>query len=444
MSKNFTADLVKLPNGNFELLDKLEKVYLIAQDYAKKESVNFAIFGKPSAPVYQPIVDAELDYWESLDRSKSVQYGELEGEEEYRGRMAKALNRLYQLDNDCSFNEKHIHFTSGGRIAIQAISYLLRKSFSGKKVVTTSFYYPDHTGKSYANDLNHELIYADISSDFKGLTAAALNEALGVTAIEDVGAFIFSDPNNPTGTIVGKEEWVRIIEVFKRYPNVPIIIDEAYAEMVFDAPHESLISVAPPEIMENIILLRSATKGFSVSGERMAILASKNRKFMNKIMEYHAANLVHCPRSIQHAYTYAMEQFNAQEQIKLAAYYQPMVRRIELCLQQNNLNIQHENYTNRPATFYVMADFSHLIGKPMHKSAKDYYIREKKAIENNVDLAMHLLFEYKLAFMPMYFFGATADSGILRITCSFENNELEEVCSKLSRIGAEIEVFAEA
>lgn len=452
VNKNFTSinsliikmfnpnkiDLVKLPNGNITNLDKLEKVYLIAQEYAKKEDINFAIFGKPTAPVFQPIIDAQIEYWTSLDKTVAVEYGELEGQQEYRARMSSSINRLYDLSGDLTYQASDIYFTSGGRIAIQAISYLIRKLFANKKVVTTSFFYPDHTGVSYANDTTHDLLLVDVSSEYKGLCAATLWETLENVDKNEIGAFIFSDPNNPSGDVVGAEEWKKMIEIFKQYPGVPIIIDEAYAEMVFDATHESLISIAPREIQDQIILLRSATKGFSVSGERMAILVTKNQTFMNLIMEYHSANLVHCPKSVQNAYTYAMEQFDGQKQIKLASFYKPIVRKIEKTLVEAGLEIKHPNYGPRAATFYVLADFSSFLGQELNADACEYYVEDKKFIENNIDLAMHILFEFKLALMPLCFFGADLDSGILRITCSFDQAELEEVCLKLSQIGVAI------
>lgn len=415
-----TIDKVNLPNGQQEKLDKLEKLYLIAKEVQKKEEVQFAIFGKPSAPVYQPILDAQLEYWKELDNSKPVDYGELQGEEAYRIRMAAALSKQYGVE----VGKDDVVFTSGGRIAIQAFSYLFNLKCADNYLVTTNLYYPDHTGISYASDKQHQLLLIDVESAMSAVTEDLLIETLDGIDKDRIGAFVFCDPNNPMGNIIGKEEWLKIIPILEQYENAIILLDEAYAEMVFDQAHESLFSLATEKLRKRIILMRSATKGFSVSGERMAVLVSSNKEYINKIIEYHAANLVHSPKSSQNAYTRAMEVFNVEEQLKLASFYHPIVREVESVLSETQFNIQHPNYQERQATFYVMADMSELFGLEITEEMKKYYSSpNKKYVSNNIDIAMYILFKYKLAIMPMYFFGAKLNSGLIRITCSFEEKE---------------------
>ncbi len=429
--KNF-IDRVRLPNGQVEKLNKLEKLYLIAKDLHKKSPVQFAIFGKPSAPVYQPIIDAQMRYWQELDNTSPIVYGELQGEEAYRERMASALSRQYGT----YVAKGDVVFTSGGRIAIQAASHLIRELCANKYLVTTSLYYPDHTGVSYASDAQHNLLLVDVEKDMTALNHDNLKATLDGIDKDNIGAFVFCDPNNPMGNTVGKEEWLKIIPILEQYPHSVILLDEAYAEMVFDDIHQSLFSLASEKLRDRIILLRSGTKGFSASGERMAILVSRNQRFVSKIVEYHAANLVHSPKSAQHAYTCAMEQFNPEEQLRLASYYKPMVRSVEALLAKTGFAINHPNYQTRPATFYVLADFSDLFGKPLPQDVLALYDSSSKAVvENNVDLAMYILFKYKLALMPMYYFGAKLNSGLLRITCSFEDDsELETMKATFKQI----------
>ena len=427
--KNF-IDRVHLPNGQIEKLNKLEKLYLIAKDLNKKEPVQFAIFGKPSAPVYQPIIDAQKTYWQQLDNSLPIVYGELQGEDEYRARMAKALTRQYQTPVE----KDDVVFTSGGRIAIQAASYLIRSLCANKYVVTTNLFYPDHTGISYSSDDQHNLLLIDVEKEMSSVTSDNLRATLDGIDKDNIGAFVFCDPNNPMGNIVGKEEWLKIIPILEQYENSIVLLDEAYAEMVFDELHQSLFSLASEQLRERIILLRSGTKGFSASGERMAILVSRNQSFINKIVEYHASNLVHSPKSAQHAYTCAMEQFNGDEQLRLASFYKPMVRSVEALLQETDFAVKHDAYQSRTATFYVIADFSDLFGKTLPEDLLAIYdSKSKRVIENNIDLAMYILFKYKLALMPMHYFGAKLNSGLLRITCSFEHEAALENMQKVLR-----------
>jgi aspartate/methionine/tyrosine aminotransferase len=149
---------------------------------------------------------------------------------------------------------------------------------------------------------------------------------------------------------------------------------------------------------------------------------------------------VHSPKSAQYAYTCAMEQFNEADQLNLAAYYKPMVRNVEALLQETGFAVKSANYVKRQATFYVIADFSVLYGKEMPAKLLEYYVSStKKSVENNIDLAMYILFKYKLALMPMHFFGAKLNSGLLRITCSFESaDEFTALANTIRQINADI------
>ena len=127
-----------------------------------------------------------------------------------------------------------------------------------------------------------------------------------------------------------------------------------------------------------------------------------------------------------------MEDFNQGHQAKLALFYESFVRNIELYLKQSDFNIKNENYSPREATFYVIGDFSEFLGKKMNEKALKYYVRgDKEFIENNLDVAMHLIFEYNIALMPLFFYDDDFNSGFLRITCSFKD---QDECSKVQDV----------
>ena len=46
-----------------------------------------------------------------------------------------------------------------------------------------------------------------------------------------------------------------MVPIFEKYPNVPIIIDEVYTELVYDKIHESLVTIASENILERLIII---------------------------------------------------------------------------------------------------------------------------------------------------------------------------------------------
>ena len=82
----------------------------------------------------------------------------------------------------------------------------------------------------------------------------------------DFDAVIFSNPNNPTGIYIKN-----VYEFAKKFPKTIFIIDEAYIDFVLNS------EIPPLKILDNIIILRSLTKIFKLSGARIGyVIANEN------------------------------------------------------------------------------------------------------------------------------------------------------------------------
>jgi aspartate aminotransferase len=79
---------------------------------------------------------------------------------------------------------------------------------------------------------------------------------------------ILNSPANPTGGAVPKAEIDRLVAGLARYPQVAILSDEIYGEMVYDgARHVSLTTY--PEIADRLILLDGWSKTYAMTGWRL-------------------------------------------------------------------------------------------------------------------------------------------------------------------------------
>jgi len=133
-----------------------------------------------------------------------------------------------------------------------------------------------------------------------------------------------------------------------------------------------------------------------------------------------------------------MERFTLEDRRQLAKFYSRLVFKTERLLKETRFEFKERGY-GVDSTFYVVADFSKLIGGMMDKRVNEhvYLKKEKLFIENDVDIAFHLLFKYKLAFCPMSLFGVVGKRGLLRITCSFTSDEFEELTKRLKQVQIE-------
>jgi aspartate aminotransferase len=79
---------------------------------------------------------------------------------------------------------------------------------------------------------------------------------------------IVNSPANPTGGVVPRAEFDRLVAGLEHHPQVAIMSDEIYGEILYDgAEHVSLLSY--PSIRDRLILLDGWSKTYAMTGWRM-------------------------------------------------------------------------------------------------------------------------------------------------------------------------------
>jgi aspartate aminotransferase len=79
---------------------------------------------------------------------------------------------------------------------------------------------------------------------------------------------IINSPANPTGGVVPRHELDRLVVGLERHPQVAILSDEIYGEILYDgAKHTSLLSY--PSIRDRVILLDGWSKTYAMTGWRL-------------------------------------------------------------------------------------------------------------------------------------------------------------------------------
>jgi len=79
---------------------------------------------------------------------------------------------------------------------------------------------------------------------------------------------IINSPANPTGGVVPRPELDRLVAGLERHPQVAILSDEIYGEILYDgAEHTSLLGY--PSIRDRVILLDGWSKTYAMTGWRL-------------------------------------------------------------------------------------------------------------------------------------------------------------------------------
>ncbi len=113
------------------------------------------------------------------------------------------------------------------------------------------------------------------------LTAEQLKNALSPRT----KAVILNFPGNPTGGIMSREDYEKIVPLIKE-SGIFAVTDEIYAELTYEGKHVSIASFA--EIRDQVVIINGFSKAYSMTGYRVGyILAHKELiEYFNKVHQY--------------------------------------------------------------------------------------------------------------------------------------------------------------
>ncbi|MGH7210351.1 MAG: pyridoxal phosphate-dependent aminotransferase, partial [Acetobacteraceae bacterium] len=78
---------------------------------------------------------------------------------------------------------------------------------------------------------------------------------------------IINRPANPTGGVVPKRELDKLVAGLGRFPDIAVMSDEIYGEMVYEGAHASM--TVYPELTDRLILLDGWSKTYAMTGWRL-------------------------------------------------------------------------------------------------------------------------------------------------------------------------------
>lgn len=215
--------------------------------------LNFTI-GEPNFDVPEFIKDAMK---EALDKN-FTHYAASDGLQELRQAIANFYQRRHQLD----LNWQQIMVTVGASQGFMITMMALLNP--GDKVLIPSPYFPLY---GYSSILSGgDSVFVDTSADGFVLTPEALDHQL--QGHPEIKLLMLNYPNNPTGTTYSKDQVKGLVEVLRKYPDVYVLSDEIYGDLVYEGDHYSMVE----ELPDRTILLAGASKSYAMTGFRLGFL----------------------------------------------------------------------------------------------------------------------------------------------------------------------------
>ena len=219
-----------------------------------------------------------LDKMHNLDL-KVIEYSHSSGFQSYREGLAKYYKGFgIELNPD---NE--IMITAGGS---EAITIAFQTCFNdGDELIIPEPFYANYNGFSVSANVTVVPVTSKIEN---GFSLPPISEFEKLITPKTKGILI-CNPGNPTGYLYSKEELERLRDLVKKY-DLYLFSDEVYREFCYDGatPYSALNLEG---IEDNVILVDSVSKRYSMCGARIGALISKNAEFMTGALKFGQARL---------------------------------------------------------------------------------------------------------------------------------------------------------
>ena len=248
-------------------------------------------------------------------------------------------------------------------------------------------------------------IRSDISSDFK-ITPKELESSI----TNKTKLVIINSPNNPSGSVYTKQEYIELAKILEKYPEVFILSDEIYEHINYGVPHYSFAKI--PSMYKRTITVNGLAKAFAMTGWRIgyigapAWIAKACTKMQGQITS--GTNCI-----AQRATIAALEAPVSKIQYMVEEFKERRELIISLLNEVEGIKL------NKPmGAFYIFPDISYFFGKTL----------KNKKINNASDFAIFLLEESHVATVTGDAFGSPNN---IRISYAASKEEIKKAIDRI-------------
>ena len=328
----------------------------------------------------------------SLEKGKT-HYTSNAGLKELKEEICSYLKRRFCLDYTPA---KEVLVTVGGS---EAIDIALRAMLDpGDEVLIPQPSYVSYVpcvmlagGKPVIIELKEE-------DDFK-LTKQEVLAAI----TEKTKVLIMPFPNNPTGSIMTREELAEIVKVVQE-KDLFVISDEIYSELTYGSRHVSIAEF--PGMKERTIVINGFSKSYAMTGWRLGYAVGPE-EIIEHMVKIHQFAIMCAPTTSQYAAVEALRNGDG------------------------DLEMMHDAYDGR-RRFLVKS--LREIGLPCFEPFGAFYVFPciRKTGMTSEQFANELLAQEKLAVVPGTAFGSCGE-GFLRISYAYSIENLKIALERIER-----------
>ena len=222
----------------------------------------------------QPDIDSPVEALNALRtiEDKLFPYTNSAGLMEFRKKLVE-----YYKKHDIEVGVESVIATLGGTEAVQMAMLICANQ--GDEILIPEPFYANYA--TFA--ANYDQVIVPVPSD--------IEHNFGLPPIEEfvrritprTKAILICNPNNPTGHLYTEKEMKMLAELVSHY-HLFLISDEVYREFCYDGTKQ-VSALSLKGIDENVVVIDSVSKRFSMCGVRLGNIVSRNKEVMKGAMK---------------------------------------------------------------------------------------------------------------------------------------------------------------
>lgn len=221
--------------------------------------------------------EVALNAVRNLDRTV-IEYSNSEGYASYREGLAK-----YYHGVGIDVSASDIMVTTGGSEAL--VFGFMTCMDPGDEIIIPEPFYANYNGFATMAGLNVKPITAKIEEGFALPPISEFEKRI----TDNTRAILICNPGNPTGTLYSQESLEALAAIVKKY-DLFLFADEVYREFCYDDA-KPFSAMNLKGIEQNVVMVDSVSKRYSMCGARVGALVSRNKQLMSNALKFAQARL---------------------------------------------------------------------------------------------------------------------------------------------------------
>jgi len=217
---------------------------------------------------------------------------------------------------------------------------------------------------------------------------------------------IINSPNNPSGTILDKKDMLALEKLLKN-TSILLLCDDVYEHIIFDNQKHQSASMFP-ELKKRALICSSFGKTYHITGWKIGYCLAP-KELMHEFRKVHQYTVF----SVHHPSQIALANYlnTSNDYLELDQFYQ---EKRDFFLEA--IKGSKFKFTPSKGTYFQLLDYSSISG------------------ENDMDFAVNLVKEKKLAAIPFSSFNTITNTTVLRFCFAKKNETLEKAAEILCKI----------